>query len=193
LNWTIGSNGAGSGGFINVPETGHPGILRLSTGTTSGGRGMARQQATGMYDSAERSYFEAVVNVVVLEDGTNNFFVNVGWTDNTSGGQGTTAIAFRLDGTNWFAYARKTGSDTAAVDTGIAGAANTWVTLRIETDSTGATFFINGAQVATIASANLPAGAGQPFSPIAIIQKQAGTTNRNLLVDCIGFGYTTTR
>jgi len=113
--------------------------------------------------------------------------------DGNTGGQGTVGCYFRYDfpNPNWIAVTRDGGPESA-VDTGFAVPGTNYFRYRIEFNQTIARFFIAEysqpfQQVASIA-ANLPTP-GKIFGPQAVIQKQAGTTARSMLVDYAFFGY----
>jgi hypothetical protein len=198
LNWSATGFGAASGVFVDnsLSGTGNPGIRRLSTGTTATGRGMLRQENAMSYLGTQGdSFIEWLVYIPTLSDGVDSYFLNLGFTDNTVGGQGDQAIAFRYENGNWIAYARSASVETDTIDTGIAPVDNAWTRLRIELNRNGATFFIgaspgfnNLVNVASIAAGNLP-GILQRFAPIAMIQKQSGTNNRNAFVDYCHYGF----
>jgi hypothetical protein len=199
LQWSATANGAGSGVFVDVTlaTAENPGIRRLDTGTTAAGRGLLRQNSSMAYLSTKgESFVEWVVRIPTLSTvGVQDYFVNVGWNNNTAGTQGTNAIAFRYDDGNWIAYARSGAAvDTATIDTGIAPVAGAWTKLRIETTPQGAFFYIGTSPgtlslVATMLPAVLPTTLGL-FAPMAIIQKQVGLLSRTMFVDYCHFGYT---
>jgi hypothetical protein len=197
LNWTLLSNGAGSGVFVatSLASGEHPGVFELRTGTGAGGRGGLRQSSS-MANPGPNGVlsYEAVIRLPVLSTVLEDYFVNLGFTDNTSGGQGSNAIALRYDSGNWFLYARAGGVETLAVDLGIAPVAGQWTKVRIEvTPTQGALAFVapSGTPLpqvpqAVIAQAQLP-NATQRFSPKALIQKQAGVTLRTMELDYIAY------
>jgi hypothetical protein len=196
LNWTAGSNGAGSGAFKDTTQVTavNQGILDLRTGTSAGGRGFVRQSTEFVNPGAAGTLsYEALIQIPILDNGVDDFFVNVGFNNNTSGGQGTNAIAFRYDSGNWIAFARAGGVETTAVDTGVAPVAGQWTKLRVEVTPAGADFFVapsgspfSATPNASIPQASLP-NATQLMHPIAIIQKQLGATLRRVYVDYIRY------
>jgi hypothetical protein len=199
LQWSATANGAGSGVFVDttLATAANPGIRRLDTGTTAAGRGLLRQSPTMAYlGMSGESFVEWVVRIPTLSTvGVEDYFVNVGWNNNTTGTQGTQAIAFRYDDGNWIAYARAGAAvDTSTIDTGIAPVAGAWTKLRIETTPAGAFFYIGTSPgtltlAATMLPAVLPTTLGL-LAPMAIIQKQAGLLSRTMFVDYCHFGYT---
>lgn len=81
----------------------------------------------------------------------------IGSTDNlTSNATDAVCLVFDTAGTDdqWAGLGVKNGTDTARVDTGLAPTADAWTTLRIEVDSAGgATFYIDGVNVGSVANA----------------------------------------
>lgn len=91
---------------------------------------------------------------------------------------------FDTDATNdtWHCQGVKNDTDTALTNTGIAPAADTWVDLEIKVDSTGgATFFINGALVATVANC---VTATVALTPVVFAMART-TSSRSVDVDVI--------
>ena len=81
----------------------------------------------------------------------------------------------------WQAVTRGGGVETAA-DTGITSAATTNYAMQVDVIGGTATFYINGALVATI-STDVPSGSGEVTGFGFFVQKSAGTTPRTLQID----------
>lgn len=184
------SNDTGVGTGIH-----HPGIVAVSTGTTTTGRCglMATQGLTGghvmLYTGGVR--FGITQQVNGLSTGTDRYTVRCGL-GLTNTGDGTDAVWFRYtDNVNsgkWQAVTRESSNETA-VDTGVAPITDPWQTLEfvVADDASEIEFFIDGASVATI-STNLPSDVGLSFVPANII-KSAGTQARSVSIDAYWYGF----
>jgi hypothetical protein len=203
--WAQDLSGAGAAAAISYTDTTptNPGIVALGTGTTAGGRAIislgcdsgTANNGTIRVPTSGSIYCEWVVKIPILETVGENFFVNVGYNDRpNSGGNGNTSISFRADGLTWFAFSRQAGVDLASVDT-LIPVTTAFTRLRVEVNAiTGAAFSIGASEstlavVATIPLVQLPTLAGDRFGLVGKIQKQAGATNRQLLVDLCTWGF----
>jgi hypothetical protein len=195
LNWTPISNGGGSGAGVTTAfaDGSTYGVMDLRTGNTPGGRGGLRLASTFTNPSVpgSRLDLEWRFRIETLSTVAQDYFVNIGFTDNTTGGQGNNALALRYDDGNFIVFARVGGVETTAVDTGIAPVAGTWYrcAIRME-DGSGEVNLYDGAtllQSVSVDAAFLPTT--QTFAPIALIQKQVGNTTRSLLVDYASYAF----
>lgn len=205
--WTVGANGAGSGVVQVAPALGdnvHPGVVQCSTGTTVGGRGVLSWGVTRHRIPAGvvggRLVLETLVQIPTLATGAEDYFVNVGGSDNVGGGNPTQGIVFRYDfpGTTWNGVLRIGGLDVD-VQIGPAVVAGQWARLVIDYDAAiGLRYFIAqpspgplvqiGSTVPLAVVDPLAAVAGA-FAPQIKIQKQVGIAARTLLVDYVSFRY----
>ena len=165
-------------------DPGHPGILRLTTGTNVGGAiGADIGSITALVPSGGPMMFESTVRVPTLSDGTNTFRVQIGFNDGAQVAPVNKGFYFSYThseaGGQWRGAVNDAGSPSFA-NTGITVVAGTWYRLGITVDApgTGLSFYINGNLVAT-AVAN-PANAG---SYGAGIVKSAGASARTLDLD----------
>lgn len=165
------------------------GAARAGTGTDTTGRAALGSNGTNQFEPAiGRLVYRTKCALPNLSDGTETYTSYIGFSDSYAGAA-TDGMYFRYThGTNsgkWEAVCAG-GSTETVVDTGIAAAAATWQTFEIDCNSgaTSVVFKINGATVATIATANIPS-AGEAFSYMNNIVKSAGTTERYLYCDYI--------
>lgn len=199
--WTVGTNGAGSGVFAVNPVAGdgiHPGVVRLATGTTVGGRGVLSRGVTrhtvptGLDSNL---LFEALVQVETLATVAEDYFVNVGLSDNVGGGNPTNGFGFRYDfpTVQWLGVLRIGGVDVV-LQTGPSVVAGQWTKLRVTyTPVEGMLFSVGSPSPGPVSpiGAAIPAATVTPllatpgFAPNLKIQKQAGTISRGLLVDYV--------
>lgn len=189
LGWSQGVLGAGAAVAVDTTlvAPGTPGVISLSTGTTTTGRSVQflGTRAIALPGLPGSFQCEWRVRLPVLPTAGDQFFANVGMQDtpNTST-EGVDAVSFRLPTSvvspNWVAYVRKAGVE-ASVNTGVPVAINAWTKLRMQTTTTGSLqFLINNTVVATIAAASLPVAA---MAPAMKIVKSAGANARTLFAD----------
>ena len=191
LNYTISNSGTGSGGASQPSEADHPGVWRVSCGTTTTGFANLNhvQSTSWFYFNDGAIVFEAWVKLPTsLSDGTDNYIVRSGLGQSTSG-DGNNGAFFKynhaLNSGNWTFIMRAGGADVLSINTGTAAAANTWVRLKftIAASTQAAEVFINGTSV----------GSGTPSSTIGSqlvglmhqVVKSAGTTTEHFYIDSL--------
>lgn len=188
-------NGTGAatsdgGGNVGFPGPHHPGIITLSTGTTTTGRAaLIANQNTSFgklaFGSGRVRFGNVIRTLNSLSDATNRYLVLAGFNTSASA-ESNDAVLFRyrdnINSGNWQAVVRDGGSETVA-DTGLAVASSTWYRLEIDVaaDLSSIDFFIDGVNVATI-SAGIPAFGVYNMLPLAII-KSAGSSVRTWEID----------
>jgi len=190
-NYTISNSGTGSGGASQASEADHPGVWRVSCGTTSTGFANLNhvQSTSWFYFNDGAIIFEAWVKLpTTLSDGTDNYIVRCGLGQSTSG-DGNNGAFFKynhaLNGGDWTFIMRAAGADVLSIDTNTAAQANTWVRLKftIAASTQAAEVFINGTSV----------GSGTPSSTIGSqlvglmhqVVKSAGTTTEHFYIDSL--------
>lgn len=198
-----GNSGAGANATLanSISSAANIGILDLETGTTTTGYSWINDQPTGLkciYVGGGSHYYETLVKLSSLSDGTDTFFVQLGIcigsnTINTSDGV-YFGYTHSLSSGNWRCYTSKASTDTVT-DSGVAASAAAFQRLGflINAAASSVTFYINGAVVATHAT-NIPLST-TAMRRWAIINKSAGTTTRHLYTDYIAHivNYTTAR
>jgi fibronectin-binding autotransporter adhesin len=170
------------GGVVSG-TTGHPGIVQLSTGTTSAsgaaGFGANDTGASFLLGGGDYYKYEAMVRIPTLPTSGQNSVVRAGLYDGSSSGDGTDGCFFRYtNGTNsnrWQAICQNNATQSVCNSTSTP-AANTWYRLTIEVDSTGsaADFYVNGTNICTVNS-QIPTAAGRNVSTNLTIIKSVGT------------------
>jgi hypothetical protein len=181
------NSGTAASAQLLVGESGHPGILELDTGTTTGGRCMKHSETFDIIRITGTKFVNRfLVRIPTLSDGTDTFVVRAGFLDLATG-ESVDAVAFRYthseNAGNWTAYCRQNSIETTA-NTSVAVVAGTWVTLevRISEDGLTTTFYINSVLAATITT-NIPNAAGRELGYGYGIFKSAGTAVRTLHID----------
>jgi hypothetical protein len=133
------------------------------------------------------------VQIPDLNDGTERYYLQIGFTSNLSAAiQYGLMFVYDLQGTmtgsaasaNWQIMAANNSTRTW-VTTSTAVAEDSWLNLRIIANNTQAYFYINGVQVGTTITTNLPVttSAANVIVPIFRIVKTNGTTARTAWAD----------
>ncbi len=169
------------------------GVKEGDTGTNTNGGGGRRGENPIIRLGGWKVVFESDIylpstsslgNANALSDGTNTYFIKVGFSNAVTTGRGTDNVMFyythaSATTTKWMAETAsgnvRTGTET---DTGITVSLDTWYRMRIEINNaaTEVRFYINGTLVATN-TANIPTGVNLCPVWFAVV-KSAGTTNR---------------
>ena len=176
---TVGSNGVATA----------PGVTSIETGTTNTGSAALLTDTGGFLFGSGTYTIEFRIWLPDLSDGTETYTLRVGFIDSATG-DGADGCFFRYSNANanWICVARGTSTETADTST-TAVVEDAWIKLAIVvTNSTSAAYYVNGTLIDTIADANIPTTVGSERTAIGIsINKSAGTTNRNVRVDYLGY------
>lgn len=161
LSWAL-SQSAAAGLTIQATVTDHPGILRNTTGATSGNNSrvhlnntatgssvMANQVADFMWIVSVPTITSIIVKVGICQDAS----------DGAAGTYGTNAVWFEFSSAanaNWRAFTRSGSTSSTALNTTVAVTAGNWYVLRaVRNGTSNWEFFVNGVSRGTIAT-NLP-------------------------------------
>lgn len=190
----------GSGATIAAvadAQASHPGIISLTTGTTTTGKiGMMLNNNGGLILANGKVRAGIVFRIVTaLSDGTQTYTVRLGLF-NDPGQEPADGVYFRYtDSVNageWQGVGRTSDAETT-LDTNVAADTN-WHTFEFEVNAAGSSveFFIDGTSVGTVAS-NIPTSTLR-FAPCNII-KSAGITARIFHLDAYWYAleFTTAR
>lgn len=174
-------------------EANHPGIIQLSTSTSTTGRcAMANVQYTDIVVlGGGKARYGGVFKIPTLSDVTNTFTVWAGFSDLQTGNP-TDGVFFRYThGTNsgkWEGVCRSNGSETAR-DTAVT-ADTSWHTYEVEINAAGTSvqFYIDGVATGAAVTTNIPTGTGREtgLMPCYIV-KSAGGTARTVNVDAFWY------
>lgn len=189
-NWEAISASSGTT-TAQAATAGHPGVYRISCGTTSAAGRSALYCGQSVLQLGGGSIeVEMGINIGQVPDGTNTFTIEAGLGD-TPSGTTTDGVYFYFDRavstTNWLARAvsNSVGNNT---DTGVALATG-WVSLKIVIDAnaTEVKYYINGTLVATV-TGDIPSAAGRSCAPQFKVTGSAGTgANRYIDADYFKF------
>jgi len=176
-------SGAGAASsFVGVANN-HPGVVTLSTGTTTTGRCALANPGNRVILGGGKVRYGVVARLETLSDGTQTYSVRIGLGD-LHAGEHTNGVFFRythsVNSGEWEGVTRQASTETT-VDTNVAADTN-WHTFEAEVNAaiTSVEFFIDGVSVGTSGS-NVPS-AGLGLSP-GKIDKSAGSTARLLHID----------
>lgn len=214
LNWDVVSSGAAATHTVTNQhlDANHQGIVRGATGSTATGRStifLGPPSGSGVLSNVSAvaggtMSQEWLVRLDDLATVAQDNVILVGFSDivGAAGFFVTNAIAFvclinapALGGVatspNWQCIARG-GAVATTLDSGVAVIITDWVKLRIDlANASGASFYINGVLVATIAQVNLPGATSVgAFLPTHTIQKRVGTSSARFHADYFSLQYT---
>lgn len=147
------ATGSGGGAYSSAGSVGHPGVMRVSSGGTSGGWVNA-YDATGSMVFAGTLSWECVVQPLFDSVGT---VLRAGFSDGTTSGDPANGVFFeyaKATSANWRIRSRKATVDSSTT-TATAVSFGSWVRLKITFDGTTITYFVNGTSVGTVTSSTV--------------------------------------
>lgn len=174
-------------------EANHPGVVQLSTGTTTTGRAavMTTQALASVQLGGGKARSGAVLKLPNLSDGTNTYTARVAGFGDATSTESNDGIYFRytdsVNGGEWQGVTIAAGSEST-LDTNVA-ADTSWHTFEIEVNAaaTSVEFFIDGTSVGTLTT-TIPTGSSRETGLLAAyIHKSAGTTARTIHLDAYWF------
>lgn len=193
----LSANVSGSGAAVSnitVTETGVFGIWSLDTGTTSTGRSalFSGRSTLGAALSLGQGVtkIKTKIKIPTLSTSGERYKIIFGLVGDSTTSTINDGIYFEYsDATsaNWRIASANDGTRSEA-NTSTVVAAGTWVRLEVAASATASviSYLINGSTVAT-STTNIPTGTGDPVSPILGIFKSAGSSNRTIQTDYVGF------
>lgn len=169
---------------------GHPGIVSLSTASSSSANAAMSIEQASLQLGNGAAYYEADVRIPTLSVGAQRFQVSVGFRDAWSTLDATDGCYWRykddVNGGEWegVCYSNSSVSSTL-VDSNVPVVAGTWYKLGVLVNAAGtsATFYLNGAAVGSAITTSIPTGAGRETGAGAGIKKTVGTTARTVECD----------
>lgn len=160
--WTQSTGSGGAAYSSAATAASNPGIMRVSSGATSGGSVCARSSSSCVFFSGTLTW-EAVVLCGADSTGT---VMKLGLSNLTTGTADPTDGVFfdytKATSANWRIRAIKASVSTTTTSS-TAVAFGSYVKLKITFDGSTAEFFVNGSSIGTIASANCPVVVLHPF------------------------------
>lgn len=166
----------------------HPGVLDLSTGTTTTGRSGLLGTSNAVQLGALETVYQGMAYLPILSTAGETYTVRFGLGDSVAA-ESVDFIGFRYThGTNsgrWQGVTRSNSTEST-VDTGVAAVAATWVKfgLRVNMAGTSVQFYVDDVATGAAITTNIPTGASRLLTYLpGFIIKSAGTTARSLLVD----------
>lgn len=187
--WHTAVSGTGSSVSFTTDggDAGHPGVATLNVGTSTTGFAVLRNGNTSVLRLGDGiNILDFSLKLSALSDGTDTYTCFVGYGANTAAGNG--AWFQYTHGTNsgkWQFITQVSGGNQNVEDTGVA-ATTGYLRFTIVSNSNSTLWkgYINGVQVGTNHTTNVPAASLQTSAFISII-KSAGTTNRSIGLDYI--------
>jgi hypothetical protein len=160
--------------------------LQTVTSTNSTAGLMASSGAFDIIFGKGVTTIEWRVQVSALSDGTNTYVVRVGAIDTTTGNP-VDGVFFRythsVNSAHWECVARNNNAETVA-NASVGPAAGTWTVLKIIVNAAGtsADFYVDGANVGTVAS-NIPTTTARVTGLGASMVRSAGTAAVHTYLD----------
>lgn len=194
-NFSTNNNGSGSSSAPDSTANGF-GVMKLSTGTTSTGRGVLFGGTTSytLFNITNTQiFFRAIVYVPTLSDAVDSFVLFAGLNNQyganvPTGNQIQFSYTHDEDEGKWRLTCRS-GSSESTIN-GVTVVAGQYYTLEFLYDGNSTvTAWVNGTLIGTVTT-NIPTSG---LGPIVSMIKTAGTTNRDAFVDYIGTQLTVSR
>lgn len=191
------ANVSGTGATVSnvtVTETGVFGILALETGTSTTGRSVlySGRSALGAALSLGQGVtkIKTKIKIPTLSTSGERYKIIFGLAGDSTTATINDGIYFEYDdatSTNWRIQSANDGTRSAANTTTVV-AAGSWIRLEVAANANASvvSYLINGSTVAT-STTNIPTGTADPVSPILGIFKSAGSSNRTIQTDYVGF------
>ncbi len=184
---TVSGTGAANSVTAVTSLADHPGVVQHQTGTTTTGRASySSNGGTLLLGNSWYWRYEAMVRIPVLSNGTEIYNYRSGFHDNNSG-DSTDGCYFRYTSSQasgqWQGVCRSNSTESST--SGVTVAANTWyrLTIIINPAGTEARFYVNGTQIGSTVTTNIPTGAGRMTGFGSALNKSAGTTSRGVDLD----------
>jgi len=181
-----GAGAAASNWNTQLNYAGHPGTVRLTTGTTTTGYGTVFGQY--IYINAGCTY-KTCIRIEDLSTAGEEFVITAGYGNSATGADHVNGIYFkykRTVSTKWLmcAVSFATGLETETATT-VDVAEDTWISLELSlsADRGTVTYVINGTTVGTVTT-NIPTNASDVLAHTRVV-KSAGTTARLVQLDYI--------
>lgn len=196
--WTPSANG-GAVAQHNGATFGalHPGVIELRTGSSSSAAPSMNLGINIWLAGSGELFFEAVVQLDALSDGTDTVKTRIGFGDSLTGTDPTDGIwleaIHNVNSGQWTMNAASSAVKTT-VNGGVAAAAGAWFRAKIvvvAADGSSASGYIDDVLVATV-STNIPKTTGRTFGLQISHTKSAGTTQRILYLDSVDMYQTLT-
>jgi hypothetical protein len=197
LGWLESTSGTAAATVLKSGISGHPGIITIRPGTVAAGRACISLGGSGTNTlvlgggAVETTW---IVRSAQTLSAFEMLIVGLGDTAATAGDQ-VNGVYFQLltGDTNWFIVTANASTRTR-VDTGIAYVANSWFKLKLTVNAAGTSVQanINGTNVGTAITTNIPTAA---ISPMAKVDGIASGTASDTDIDFFSLSHalTTTR
>lgn len=189
------TSGAGAAVAAVVSDAAnHPGLVELSTGTTTTGRAAIGQStvvgASPLILGGGTVVYDAIVKIPTLSDATERYIIRLGLCD-AVGADCTDGAYFEYDESASANWRCKTASNsvrtTNTSTTAVAAATYVRLTIVVNAAGTSVAFYLDGVEVTggscSPIATNIPTGASRATGWFANILKSAGTTARTAWVD----------
>lgn len=191
----IGASVGGTGAAVSEGDAfeGHPGVIKLGTGTTSSGRATLMSGAPILLGGMT-TRFGTIFKLDQLSDGTNRFMVRMGLDVADNQSDNALSVSFRYtdisSSGNWEASVRDSPAVTT-LDLGVAADTN-WHCFEFEINSSTSSidFLIDGALGGTVTTSIPSPSTDQLYYAPVYISKSQGTTLMTCQIDAYWYIHT---
>lgn len=176
-----GSSATGGGAFVvAATQAGRIGEAQVQTGTTANGRGAITSAETILFSATPYTFEVDGLLLNNLNNGSDSLQLYIGFFDN-AGNDNTPVdgayVRYDAGSANWQICTRSNSTETHQTSSS-AVAANTSYSITVTASTTGVSFFVNGVQIGTTITTNIPSGVGRDVSMGVKIIKRGGTGYR---------------
>jgi len=177
-------NTAASGGSnSNVAGVAnHQGVIEYTLGTSTTGSASYRQTTVNnLLGNSWYWRFDCIYKVVALSDGTNTYTLRIGFIDSGSA-ESTDGVFLRytdsVNSGNWVCVTRSNSTESTSNSSSAVQTSNYQrATIIVNPAGNLARFYINGTQIGSDITSNIPTGSGRQCGPGFMFLKSAGTTD----------------
>lgn len=186
MGWAANNNGGASGSANSV--SGHYGLGNVNTSSSTTGQALIRLASSNIYPGVDAMSFFFEAQVPTLSDGTDTFTVDFGIADIVTAAS-TIADGIYLTythGTNSGKWVINCTKDSATTSTNTNSTVDTnFHIYEIRTNAawTSISFYLDGAQIGSAITTNIPNASGDLMQPYFRITKSAGSNQRQFYVD----------
>lgn len=185
------SNTANSGGaFVTtLTSASHFGEAQIQTASSANARAAIGTSENILFNSSTYTFEVDDLNMNALNNGTDSIYLYIGFFDNMNSDDTPidgAYIRYDAGSTSWQICTRNNSTETIQTPTSVV-AATTNYKLTVVGNSSGVSFYVNGTQIGTTITTNIPQTVGRGFGMGVKIMKRGGTNLRSVNFDRFKF------
>ena len=197
MGWTTGSTGTGSviatqQTSIATADSNRWGIINMTAGTVATGYSVTHLGQVSVKFSGGETIFEASIKTPAIVAATSDYYMRIGFHDAITQTVVTDGVYFEWHADSasqgWRGAAANNSNGTtnkSYTSASSAIAASTWYRLRCVINATGtsATFYIDGTQLGSAITTNIPTASGRQAGPNLLIGSYGTAAAKVMAVD----------